>query len=132
MMKWLSRSREPVDHETAIWLQSTALPAVEYAIRRVSLAGRIELTEKVRDLVLRREFLQAGGAGDQLEANIADLLVRQLYVQWGLVAIKGLRVNGRRAEIEDVINHAPEKLANEIVEAVKSELGLTDEERKNF
>jgi hypothetical protein len=104
---------------------------VEFAVRRISLSRRIELTEKVRELVLNREFLSAGDSADQLQATISDLMIRRLYLEWGLVSIKGLRIDGRRAGIGDVVDRAPEELVDEIVDTIKSELGLTDEERKN-
>ena len=53
------------------------MPGVHYAIRRVSLSQRIELTKRARELSLRHEFLKAGDAPDQLEASLADLLIRK-------------------------------------------------------
>jgi hypothetical protein len=86
----------------------------------------------MRELCEQQEFLKAGNAGEQLEAVLSELLVKTLYLEWGLVGLRGLRIDGKHATPELLIHQGPEALVEEILEAIKSELGLTEEERKNF
>lgn len=115
-----------------VWKESNVLPGVQYAIRRVSLGQRIELTKAVRELALRNEFLKAAEIPDQMEAALADLLIKKLYLRWGLVEIRGLTIDGKPATPERLIDDGPEALADEVVSGIRVELELSPEERKNF
>jgi hypothetical protein len=42
-----------------LWLESTTAPGVRYAVRRISLGQRLELTKRARELSLRHDFLKA-------------------------------------------------------------------------
>ncbi len=130
-MKSISRSLRCEKHESLLWRESQALPGVRYAIRRVSLAQRIELTKSARELSGRYEFLKAGDAADQLEGSLADLLVRKMYLEWGLAEIKNLAIDGEGATVEMLVQRGPEALSDEIIGAIRGELGLSEEERKN-
>ncbi len=130
-MKSQSPSHNQQRYSTVNWLESQALPGVRYGIRRISLAQRIELTSRARELTRRYEFLRAGDAGDQLEASLADLLTRRLYLEWGLAEIRDLMIDGQAATVEIVVEKGPESLSNEIVAAIQAELSLSEEERKN-
>jgi hypothetical protein len=132
MMKFSSRSRNKSSYASVLWHESKTTHGVRYAIRRVSLSQRIELTKRARELSIRNEFLKAGDAPDQLEASLADLLVRRLYIEWGLAELIGLRVDGEPATVEVLIDKGPEALADEIIFAIRGQLGLSEEERKNF
>lgn len=131
-MKFISRSPKPASYESVTWHESKAAAGACYATRRVSLAQRIELTSRVRELTDKYEFLKAGDGADQLEASLAELLTRRLYIEWGLSEIKGIAIDGEPATVESVIERGPETLTEEIVGAIQAELGLSEEERKNF
>ncbi len=131
-MRSLLRSHSAAHYSSVVWRQSNVLKQVSFAVRRPSLAQRIELTARVRELTLKHEFLQAGNTPDQLSAALSELLVRKLYVEWGLVDLKGLRIDGCRACSAELIERGPEELVDEIIAAIKMESGLTDDERKNF
>jgi hypothetical protein len=81
--------------------------------------------------MLRHEFLRAGDSEDKLEASLAELLVRKLYLEWGLAEISGLKIDGGAASTQDLVERGPESLTDEITEAVQNELTLSEEERKN-
>jgi hypothetical protein len=132
MMKFISVSRKQADYSSLIWRDSKVAPGVRYATRRVSLMQRIELTRRVRELALGHEFLKAGDVAQQLEATIADLLVRKLYLEWGLAEIRGLRIDGETGTIETLLDKGPEALSYEIVAAIRTELEISEDERKNF
>jgi hypothetical protein len=129
------KSQSPLHNQnkysTVNWLDSHAFPGVRYGIRRISLAQRIELTSRARELTHRYEFLKAGDSADQLEASLADLLTRRLYLEWGLAEIRDLTIDGQAATVELVVEKGPEALTNEIVAAIQAELSLSEEERKN-
>lgn len=131
MMKSLLLSHKQTDYASVVWHQSLCLERVSFAVRRPSLAQRIELTGRVRELILKHEFLKAGDASDQIEAALSELLVHKLYVEWGLVEIQGLRIDGDAADTVMLIERGPEQLIHEIVTAIKAECGLTEDERKN-
>ncbi len=118
-------------YTTVNWHESQVMPGVRYAVRRISLAQRIDLTSRARELTRRYEFLAAGDAAEQLEASLADLLTRRLYLEWGLDEIRDLTIDGEAATTEMLVEKGPESLSNEIVAAIQAELSLSEQERKN-
>lgn len=131
-MRFISPLRKARRYSSVTWHESQAVPGARFAIRQVSLAQRIELAKNVRELVSKYEFLKAGDTGEQLDASLADLLARRLYLAWGVTRLEGLRIDGEEATIELLINKGPEELTSEIFEAIRRAIGLSDEERKNF
>ncbi len=132
MMKWLSHWRKQLDYSSLLRLESDLFPGVEFSLRRISLAQRIELASRVRELTLRNEFLRAGSMNDQVEAGIADLLVRKLYLEWAVAELKGLKIDGKPGSLNLLIDHGPELLTGEIFDAIREHLELSETERKNF
>ena len=130
-MNWLSVLRKTSGYSSVSWHASETMPGVRYAIRRVSLRQRIELTEKVRDLTMKYEFLMSGDASSQVEAALSDLLVTKLYLEWGLEKLEGLSIDGKPATAPLLIQSGPENLADEIVLQIQAESSLTDDEAKN-
>jgi hypothetical protein len=130
-MRFISRLHSGAKYESVVWHSSKAWPNVRYAIRRISLGQRIDLTRRARELAQRNEFLRAGEAVDQLEAALSDLLVRRMYLEWGLISIDGLTVDDEPASVSAVADKGPETLTDEIIESLRGELGLTEEETKN-
>ncbi len=118
-------------YESTIWKDSKAIAGARYCVRRASLRQRIELVQKARELTLRNEFLNAGNSSDQQEATLADLRAQQLYLEWGLVEVSGMTIDGQKPSVGLLIERGPEALTNEIVEAIQMELNLTEDERKN-
>jgi hypothetical protein len=131
-MKLTSPSPRKASYSSLLWRESKTIEGARFAIKRVSLAQRLELNKRVRELTLRHEFLKAGPAADQLEATWADLLVQKLYVEWGLAELEGLSIDGQAATVELLIEKGPEELVAEVVSALQAEIGLSEEERKNF
>ncbi|HTU48141.1 MAG TPA: hypothetical protein VMF91_23980 [Bryobacteraceae bacterium] len=131
-MKFISRLRRVPSYSSLAWYDSRTVPGVRFATKRISLGQRLELTRNVRELALRYEFLKAGEPGDQLEASLADLLVRKLYIEWGVAELEGLQIDGEKATPAMLIANGPERLSDELIERIRAELELSDEERKNF
>ncbi len=131
MMNFISHSPRNFDHRTQVWHESAVCKGVRFATRQMSLSGRIELTQRIQDLILKNEFLRAGDALEQSQASLADLLARKVYLEWGVSEIKSLTIDGRAASVQDLIDHGPEDLCEEVASTIQSELGLSEEERKN-
>jgi hypothetical protein len=98
----------------------------------MSFGRRTQLTTMIREISRKGEFLEAGNDfGEQLEANLLACEIEKMYLRWGLARIDGLTIDGEPATTESLIERGPEDLAKEIVAVVKSQCGLSEEERKN-
>jgi hypothetical protein len=107
-------------------------PGVRYEIRRVSFGGRIELARKIREIGRKAEYLEAGSdARDKLEATVLGAEIDRAYLEWGLVGVEGLEIDGAAATPASLIDTGPIELAAEILARIKAECGLTEDERKN-
>jgi hypothetical protein len=108
------------------------MAGVSFTIARMSFDRRVELMRKIRELARRAEFLAAGqSAEDKMDAALVQAEIERLYVAWGLRAVSGLMIDGREAGPESLSGEAPEELFREALAAVRAEMGLTEEERKN-
>lgn len=121
-----------MDYESVIAVTSRVRQGVSFTISRMSFGRRVELMERVRDLASRLEFFEAGsGNKDQIEANILSAEIERLYLRWGLREVSGLTIDGQSATPELLASSGPEDLFVEALNAVKSECGLSEAERKN-
>jgi len=50
---------------------------------------------------------------------------------WGVKAVSGLSVDGRVADVQSMAAEGPEELFREALAAVRRQIGLNEEERKN-
>ena len=90
----------------------------------------IENPDALREL--HREFLNAGeSVEEKLQAALLSAEIDQLYVNWGLLELIGLEVDGVGATPEMLASAGPEDLFREALSAIKAECGLTEDERKN-
>lgn len=132
MTRSSSHSDSSYHYESTITHSSKKYPPVRFRVRRMSFARRCELAHKVQELSRRLEFLNATDrVSDRLEAAVVNSEICNLYLDWGLVSIEGLQLDGLPATPEMVISCGPEDLCLEIIRAIQSECGLSDEERKN-
>ena len=121
-----------MEYESTITNESKVAEGVTFTLARMSFGRRIELTRGIRELARKIEFLEAGDDfKEKLEATLLASEVQRLYLQWGLKEVHGLRIDGQEATLETLVSDGPEELCNEIVSAIKSECGLSEEERKN-
>ena len=119
-------------YESTFSVQSVNCPEVTLTVRRVSVARRLELLRKVRELSARMEFYKAGAQlEDKLDASIASAEVESLYVVWGVSRVDGLTIDGADATPESLVSSGPEDLVREAATLVRSQLGLNEDERKN-
>ena len=138
-LPWHSRKRHDggagtgsgASYEGDAMVHSTSHPGVRFRIARVSFARRVELMRRVRELSRRAEFLGAGqDPADRMDAALLQAEIEQLYVAWGVKAVEGLTVNGVAARPE-LLAEGPEDVFREALAAVRRELGLSEQERKN-
>ena len=119
-------------YECTFSVQSSSVPGVKLTVRRISVARRLDLLRRLRELTARVEFYQAGAhLDDKLEASIASSEIESLYVVWGIANIDGLSIAGSEATPETLVERGPEPLVREAATLVRSQLGLSEEERKN-
>ncbi len=92
----------------------------------------MELSRRVREISRKAEFLEAGTElHEKIEANILAQEIDAMYLQWGLVSVEGLTIDGDTATATQLLEKGPEDLAREIVGAIKEQCGLSEAERKN-
>ena len=113
-------------------VESASAPGVSFAVRRMSLGRRIELTRRVNELSRKVEFLQAGGAErEQIEAAWLMSEIDGVYLRWGLEGVEGLNIDGEPATVDSFVERGPEGLWREILAVIRAEISLSEEERKN-
>jgi hypothetical protein len=121
-----------VHYDSVVSIDSKTAPGVRFAIHRISFGRRMELSRRVREISRKAEFLEAGTElNEKIEANILAQEIDAMYMQWGLVKIDGLIIDGEAAGAAQLLEKGPEDLAREVVGAIKEQCGLTEPERKN-
>lgn len=122
-----------MNYESTIKMESKVLPGVRYSVRRMSFGRRLELTRKVKHLLGRLEFLAAGEhtLEEEAEAKLVASEIDREYACWGLKDVEGLEIDGQAATAENLLDDGPEELVAEILEAVRREAGLSEDEKKN-
>jgi hypothetical protein len=120
------------NHESVVWFEAESATGVRFGVARISFGRRIELARRIREIGRKIEFLQAGTDGrEKLEAALLGAEIDQAYVEWGLVGIEGLRIDGESATPAMLVERGPVKLAAEILARIKAECALSEDERKN-
>ena len=118
--------------ESRVWFDAEAMDGVRYEIVRVSFGRRIELAGRIREIGRKMEYLEAGSdARETLEATVLAAEIDRAYLEWGLVSVEGLEIDGVAATPETLVESGPVELAMEILGRIKSECGMTEDERKN-
>jgi hypothetical protein len=119
-------------YSSVVWIDSKAAPGVRFAIHRISFGRRMELSRRVREISRKAEFLEASTElHEKIEANILAQEIDAMYLQWGLVSVDGLIIDGEPATTAHLLEKGPENLAREVVGAIKEQCGLNEAERKN-
>jgi hypothetical protein len=119
-------------HESWLWFDADGFAGVRYRIARVSMGRRIELARRIREIGRKLEFLEAStDAREKLEAVVLAGEIDRAYLEWGLEAIEGLAIDGEAATPLTLIEKGPMALAEEVLNRIKSECGLSEHQRKN-
>jgi hypothetical protein len=118
--------------ESRVWFDAAAIKGVRYEIVRVSFGRRIELARRIREIGRKMEYLEAGSdARETLEATVLSAEIDRAYLEWGLISIEGFEIDGAAATPESLVDRGPVELAMEILGRIKSECGMSEDERKN-
>jgi hypothetical protein len=119
-------------YDSTFEVESSILSGVVFTVRRVSVARRLELLRRVRQLAGQLEFADAGHQlNDKLEASISSAEIESIYVVWGISKVQGITIDGMEATPDLLVERGPEDLVREAATLVRSQLGLSEEERKN-
>jgi len=119
-------------YESSIWFDSKTRPGVRFGIVRISFGRRIELARRIREIGRKAEYLDAGSdIREKLEAKVMAAEIDRAYLEWGLIGVEGLEIDGAPATPASLIDLGPVELATEILARIKAECGLTEDERKN-
>jgi hypothetical protein len=123
----------PLDkYESAVWFDSKAREGVRLGIVRVSFGRRIELARRIREIGRKAEYLEASSEPrDKMEAAVMAAEIDRAYLDWGLIGVEGLEIDGVAATAKTLIDAGPVEVAAEALARIKSECGITDDERKN-
>jgi len=120
------------DGRVSVTKEGLRYPGVRYEIRRISFGRRIELARCIREVGRKAEYLEAGtDVRDKLEATVLSAEIDRVYLDWGLVGVEGMEIDGEAATPQSLIDAGPVELAAEILNRIKAECGLTEDERKN-
>jgi hypothetical protein len=124
--------RMSTDYRSELWCDADGWPGVRYRIARISVARRIELARRIREIGRGLEFFEAGAeAQEKLEAAVLAAEIDRAYLEWGLEEVEGLTIDGELASPAGLIEKGPLELAAEILSRIKRECGLSEDERKN-
>ena len=126
------KSEAEHSYDSALWFDAESAAGVRFAIARLTFGRRLELARRIREIGRKAEFLAAGAdARDKLEGAVIGAEVDRAYLEWGLLAVEGLTIDGEPATPLAVVEKGPLGLAMEILGRVKAECGLNETERKN-
>lgn len=120
-----------MDYESVTEIDSATAPGVRLRLARMSFGRRLDLMRRVRELARRVECFEAGDVGQRMDSGVLRAEIDRLYVEWGLVGVSGLMVDGAEATIDVLVERGPEGLFREALDAVRRETGLSEDERKN-
>ncbi len=121
-----------MEYESMMVVESRVAPGVTFSVTRMSFGRRVELMRRIRELTRRVEFLQAGQpVGEKMDAALLQAEIDRLFVKWGVRAVAGLHLDGEEATPETLAEAGPEELFREALAAVRAQIGLSEEERKN-
>jgi hypothetical protein len=125
-------SPEGFSHESSVWFDAETRAGVRFRLARISIARRIVLARRIREIARKVEFLEAGlDAREKLEAVVLAAEIDRVYLEWGLEEIRGLDIDGDAATPAALIEKGPMDVAKEILARIKRECGLSENQRKN-
>lgn len=111
---------------------SASYPGIRFAVKRCSAARRIELIERLAKHASHFEALRASERmDDRVQAEALRIRMDFEYLDWGLLRISGLRIDDETPNAQLLFDRGPESLVAEIVQHIRNECELSENERKN-
>ena len=121
-----------MNHQSSEVIASKVRDGVVYRVSLMSFARRLELMKRVRGILPRLECFRAGTSlNDKLEAQMLSAEIDRLYVEWGLLEVQGLEIDGVSATPASLADAGPEELFFEALSYVKKACHLVETEAKN-
>ncbi|MFN7933413.1 MAG: hypothetical protein U0R19_08810 [Bryobacteraceae bacterium] len=121
-----------MNYETTWQYESKTFPGVTAILKRISFSKRSELTREIAPLAAKIMALSASRVeAEQTEAALLRRAVAGLVIDWGLVEISGLMIDGVPAKKQTLIDNGPEELTLEILQQLQRQISLSDDEIKN-
>ena len=118
--------------ESSAWFEAETRAGVRFRVARISVARRIELARKIREIGRKVEFLEASrDPREKLEAAVLTAEIDRAYLEWGLEEVRGLDIDGEPATPATLIEKGPMDLAKEILARIQGECGISEDQRKN-
>ncbi len=128
----MSCSGDTVEWASAQWRESASIPGIRFKTVKMTLARRRDLTSRVRTMLNQARFHAASGeAEEQMEGSLLAVETDRMLLDWGLLEIEGLTIDGEPASVRNLIEAGPEELCREIAEQIRRDCQLTEQERKN-
>lgn len=121
-----------MNYESTWRYASKTFPGVTVLLKRISFSKRSELTREIAPLAARIKALSASLVNEELtEAALLRRTVASLVLDWGLLEVCGLSIDGVPARKETLIDEGPEELTLEILHQLQRKISLSEEEIKN-
>ena len=132
MTNCTSLSANGLSVESSAWFEAETSAGVRFRVARISVARRIELARRIREIGRKVEFLEAGNdPREKLEAAVLAAEIDRAYLEWGLEEVQGLTIDGEPATPAALIEKGPIDLAKEMLDRIKRECGLSEDQRKS-
>lgn len=128
----MSCSGDSVDWASAQWRDSERVPGVRFKTVKMTLARRRDLTSRVRTMLNKSRYhAVSGDAEEQMDAALLAVDTDRILLDWGLLEVEGLTIDGEPASVRRLIESGPEELCREAAEHIRRDCQLTEQERKN-
>lgn len=119
-------------YASEVEVASARYPGVCFTIRRCSAARRIALIERLAAYASRYEALKASDRmDDRVQAEALRLRMDFEYLDWGLLRLSGMLLDGDAPDAQSLFDRGPELLVAEIIGKIREECELNEGERKN-
>lgn len=121
-----------MEHVTTLDHESRVCPGVKVTLKRVSFWRRSELMKRLAPILAKaRAIASTNEAEDLSSSGILRREILHILLEWGIVEVSGLRIDGAQATKETLLRDGPEELALEIFNELQRQLSLNETERKN-
>jgi hypothetical protein len=111
---------------------SSSHEGVQVQLKRCSAGRRVELMERLAAYAAKYEALKASQRmDDKVQAEALRIRMDFEYLDWGLLGISGLLIDGETPDARVLFERGPETLVAEIVGAIRQECEFSEDERKN-
>src|SRR5260370_22680424 len=100
-----------LNYESQLTYSSAKFDGVQYTINRMSFGRRIELIRRIKDLVGRMEYFEAGAtSAEKVEASLLSAEIDRFYLEWGLTKVSGILIDGVEPTVASLVESAPQSL----------------------